>query len=119
MGWYDRVVDEREAEYRLERLKSGRIVWRKDLGISDAVSARVDEIARTRRSVGGIGRAWAAVLPDALAGHVEKISVSRGVLTVRSVDDGGRYELDRWLRSGGRQALIEAATTTVRRVKVV
>ena len=82
------------------------------------LSAQVGAIRRQKRAVGGIGRAWAAVLPDALAEHVETIKVSRGVLTVKATNSAGRYELDRWLRSGGLTALIESATTTVRRVRV-
>lgn len=111
-------VDEREADNRLKRVSPSRAVRRPTLGMGDAIKAEVSAIRRQKRAVGGIGRAWAAVLPDVLAEHVESIKVSRGTLTVRSTNAAGRYELDRWLRSGGRTALIEAATTTVRKVRV-
>jgi len=111
-------MDEREAEYRLKRVGPSRAVRRPTLGIGDALSIEVGAIRRQKRAVGGIGRAWAAVLPEALAMHVETIRVNRGVLTVKATDAAGRYELDRWLRSGGRTALIESATTTVRKVRI-
>ena len=112
-------MDELEAQHRLERFRAGRVVRGANLDISAALSARTGEIARRRRAVGGVGKAWVQVVPAELAARVLDVRLRRHVVTVRVADDAARYELDRWLRSGGWTALINASPTTIRRVKIV
>lgn len=116
---YHAIVDELEAQHRLERFRGSRVVRGANLDISAALSARTGEIARRRRAVGGVGKAWGEVVPAELAARVLDVRLRRDVVTVRVADDAARYELDRWLRSGGWTALINASSTTIRRVKIV
>ena len=112
-------MDEVEAQHRLERFRAGRVARVADLDISAALSARTGEIVRRGRAVGGVGRAWGEVVPGDLAARVLDVRLRRDVVTVRVADAAARYELDRWLRSGGWTALINASPTTIRRVKIV
>ena len=77
------------------------------------------EVKKRVRALGGIGDAWVAVVPAALAARCEPVSLSRGVLTVRVADASARFELDRFLRAGGLSRLAARAGAAVKRAKLV
>lgn len=65
-----------------------------------------------------MGVAWEEVVPPQLAAKAEIVRLVRGVLSVRVTDSATRFELDRFLRSGGEAALVRRAAGAIRRVKV-
>jgi hypothetical protein len=109
----------RRANQELLRVRRWRNPREKDLSIAAAVGEASGAVERASRSCTALDRAWAEVLPRELAGRAWPLSCARGVLTARASDGGARWELDRWLRSGGEQALAKAARVGIRRVKLV
>jgi hypothetical protein len=59
------------------------------------------------------------VVPETLRGRTALVGVSRGVLTVKVEDAGTKFELDRFLRSGGEAALVGRVPVGLRRVRLV
>jgi hypothetical protein len=74
-------------------------------------------IKRLHKTFGSVAQAW-NVVPEPLAAGAVFKSLSRGVLTVSVSDASLRFELDRWLRTGGKDELARAGMK-VRTVKIV
>lgn len=74
-------------------------------------------IKRQHKTFGGVAAAWNVVPQNLAQGAVFK-SLNRGVLTVSVSEASLRFELDRWLRDGGKDELIRAGMK-VRSVKIV
>lgn len=100
----------------LERLRRFRAPARSTPTLAGELGAQMHDIARRRRALGAVGELWDTLLPADLRDRVHPRSLRRAVLTVRAADSAAAFELDRWLRSGGNDALRAAAG--VRRVKV-
>ena len=118
-SWYDWCMDPAEQSRRLERLRGFRNRPKKDLSLGAAIEGERKVIERAHKAVGGLGAIWAEVVPEELASRTAPAKISRGVLTVRAADASAMYELDRWMRTGGREALAKRGATTIRRVKIV
>ncbi|MCC6661443.1 MAG: hypothetical protein IT437_11215 [Phycisphaerales bacterium] len=73
---------------------------------------------RSRAGAAGSG-AWNSAAPAELRAVGTPAGVLRGVLTIRTPDAASRFLVDRWLRTGGEAEIIRAATTGIRRVRVV
>lgn len=109
-----------ELAERLERLRTSRALTR-DVTITAAVGELQRELRRAKRRAGAVDRlaeSWHAIVPPALWGRCRPAGLVRGVLSVLCDDGGARYELDRWLRSGGREELVRACGASVRRVRL-
>ena len=106
-------------EYRIARLRGLRVreEWDRSLGVT--VRAIESELKQAERRLGGVGAVLAEVCPARLLAHCRVRSVSRGTLIVEVDQASARYQLDRWLRSGGETRLIEASGASIRRVKLV
>ncbi|MBU6412051.1 MAG: DUF721 domain-containing protein [Planctomycetes bacterium] len=95
--------------------------WRRIPDRSSHLAASLGEefatIKRQHKTFGGIAAAW-NVVPEHLAQGAVFKSLSRGVLTVSVSEASLRFELDRWLREGGRDELSKAGMR-VRNVKIV
>jgi len=76
-------------------------------------------LKRDRARLAAVARAWLECCPGTLAERSAIRSFARGVLTVAADDASTRFELDRWLRSGGEDAVIRASRAPVHRVKIV
>lgn len=78
------------------------------------VAEEFKQITKQRRNLGVAGKAWAEIVPDRLRANATLGVLRRGTLNVHVPDAAARYELDRWLRSGGEAALRKAAPTVKR-----
>lgn len=106
-------------ERQLELLRARRVWADRAAPVGPMVEAAGREFTRLAKRLGGVGGAWAAVCPAALALKTTVVGVSRGVATIHVADAATRFELDRWLRSGGERELIKRCPTTLRKVKLV
>jgi hypothetical protein len=112
-------VPDRLTPANLEQLRQSRVRPARDLSIAATMGGIQKQLRQQARSVGGIGDAWVRLVPAGLLEQTSVVGVSRGVLTVRASTAAARFELDRWLKSGGEDALVKGATATLSRVKVV
>ena len=104
---------------RIERLRGYRVYKPRVRDLSNDFALIQENLQRTKRSLGSASRAWAACCPDKLLARTGVVSMARGVLTISADDSSTRFELDRWLRSGGEHELITSATTSIRKIKIV
>jgi len=75
-------------------------------------------IERAQTAEGRARGLWEASVPSDLSTASEVVGFRRGVLTVRALDAGTRYRLDRWLRAGGLDTLRRAGRVPIVRVKL-
>ncbi len=109
----------REDAALIRRLQTLRNVPSKELSVRAEFGALTKTIKRQARNVGGLGGALCEMLPPELAPHLEVVSMARGVLTVRAADASVKFQVDRWLRSGGEQELMRRAGVALVRVRLV
>jgi len=74
--------------------------------------------SRSFKDMGAVSQAWTDLVPARLRARCRLVRLQRGVLDVAAGDASGRYEFDRWMRSGGLAALRDAATAPINRVRV-
>jgi hypothetical protein len=110
------AVASRLKTMSLAALRSRRVARPRDTSLASAVEEFSRGLRRTQGAAAGAGAAWDGAVPADLRAGAVLESLSRGVLTVRVPDDAARFVLDRFLRSGGLNALARAG---VRRVKLV
>lgn len=104
---------------QLDNLRQWRNRPEKDLSLASPLAEVARDIKRRARSFGSLGAAWQQLTPPDLVERTSLVSLARGILTVRCDDAACKFELDRWLRSGGEVAVIKRAATTLNRVKLV
>ena len=104
--------------FDLNRLARSRAFPVRDLSVAAALAPQFKIIQTRHRQFGKVGAAWSVALPDQFKSACELVTCTRGVLTVRAANSSIRFELDRWLRTGGLKALADAGGK-VRSVKVV
>lgn len=103
----------------LEQLRTWRNRPERDLTLAEPLAREVKLIRRLERSMGSIATAWQDLVPADVASRTALVGVSRGVLTVRVSDSAARYELDRWLRTGGETAIIRRCVNGLTRIRLV
>jgi hypothetical protein len=89
----------------------------RDLGISKEVGAMVRAIGATSKTDDAIGVAWIELAPANLRQRARVVSLARGVLNLRVEDASARFEVDRWLRTGGQARLARACGRGISRVR--
>jgi hypothetical protein len=107
----------RERPTDLKQLRRWRIRREYDISIGASVrdaAARVDEQRKAGR---GAGESWEQLVPERVRGRCHVVLVHRGVMTVKVRDAAARFEIDRWLRSGGELELVKRAG--IKKVKIV
>lgn len=102
----------------LARLRASRVAPARDLTLAAQMAAQAKDLRKRARSFGALGAAWLDVVPAALRERATLISFARGVLLVRADDDAARFELDRWLRTGGEVSLVKRCPTALLRVRL-
>ena len=108
-------MNERQPDLR--QLRHWRVWRERDISIGDSIrqaAARVDEQRRAGR---GAGASWEELVPARVRERCHVVLVLRGVMTVKVRDAAARFEVDRWLRSGGELELIRRAG--IKKVKIV
>lgn len=103
---------------RLARLRASRVRPTADRPISVDLTPLEKAIRARHKAVGGVGLAWAQAAPKELADKAAPVSLTRGVLKVRVLDAATAHKMDRWLRQGGLDALIDAAPGQLKRVRL-
>jgi hypothetical protein len=103
---------------RLTRLRQHRIRQTPERPISADLTPLEKALKARHKAVGGVGIAWAQAAPKELAGKAAPVSLTRGVLKVRVLDAATAHKMDRWLRQGGLDALIDAAPGQLKRVRL-
>ncbi len=103
----------------LEQLRTWRNLPERNLSLDTVFSSARKDLKKRARALGGIGAAWAALIPAQLLERATLVSLQRGILTVRCDDSATRFELDRFLRCGGELALIRKAPAGLTRVRLV
>lgn len=106
-------------QIELERLRQQRARTPRDAGVAPLLTSMADQLKRSQRAVGASAEAWLSVCPPALAQRCSILGLSRGELRIAVANAAARFEVDRWLRSGGEKLLVDSARTTIRRVKLV
>ena len=100
----------------LQQLRKWRTRPDRDLSIAGPVREAAAQAQQRHDAGQGAGQAWDELVPPRLRRRCTVLQLQRGILTVRIPDAAARFELDRWLRSGGEAAL---ARRGVKRVKSV
>ncbi|MFG0283920.1 MAG: DciA family protein [Phycisphaerales bacterium JB039] len=103
---------------RLARLREHRTRSAPDRDLAPEMMTLEKLLRRQHRAVGGVGVAWAQAVPKDLAQQTSPVSLTRGVLKVRVLDAATAHKMDRWLRQGGLDALIDAAPGQLKRVRL-
>ncbi len=109
------VMSERHAD--LHRLREWRVGKDRDLTIGLSLRDAAAKVEEQRRAGRGAGESWEALVPARVRERCHVVLVLRGVMTVKVKDASARFEVDRWLRSGGETELVKRAG--IRKVKVV
>lgn len=102
---------------RATRVQEWRRQPERAVGLDAVLGQEFAGIKRQHKTFGSVAAAW-NIVPAPIAAGSTFTSLSRGTLTVRVSDASLRFELDRWLRSGGKEALIGAGMK-VRTIKIV
>lgn len=104
----------------LETLRSSRVRKATPPTIGPVVESIRKGLAARADASAGLDEAWSRLAPAELreAAMVGGLSPG-GVLTIRAQGAAARFEIEVWLRSGGLDALRQACTRSLRRVKVV
>lgn len=108
----------RDPARRLQSLREHRVFRERTAPVGPLAAALGADLLRLEKKIGGVAGAWAATCPMELVARTTVEGLSRGVLNIRADDSGTRYELDRWLRSGGERELVKRCPTTVRKVRI-
>jgi hypothetical protein len=103
----------------LRRLRGFRNRPERDLSIVAAVRGAERDALKKHKALGGVGAAWEQIVPGSLKERVHVVSLARGVLTIRAADGVTKFELDRFLRSGGEARLARAAAVAIKRTRIV
>lgn len=103
---------------QLDQLRAWRTQPSRDLTLGKEFAQVGQLLRRQERTLGGIGGAWADLAPPALRPKTTLVGLNRGVLTVRVADAPAKFELDRWLRSGGELALIKRCPAGLTKVRL-
>lgn len=102
----------------LENLRGWRNRPDRDLSIGAEIETLLAQARRASRTVGGLGKDWAELVPQELREATRPVAFRRGVLTVEARDSATMFLLDRWLRGGG-EAALRGACPGLRRVRLV
>ncbi len=112
-------MDERHVSQQLERIREQRVRSGPDQSAKALFDATARQYAKLERSLSGAAGAWAEQCPPELLERTSVHKCERGVLEIGVRDSATRYEVDRFLRSGGQRAVIRACPTSIRRIKLV
>lgn len=109
---------DRVACARIERMRQRSVRPKPDLSLKRQIATLTGQLETRRRQWGGVGDAWAKTVPAELAYKAEIVGYRGGMLTVRVQDTAARFQLDRFLRTGGEARLIMAAPVGLKRVRL-
>lgn len=100
----------------LTRLRTHRNRPDPDLSLTTLLGTEMRKHRNATRAVGGVGQAWAEIVPGELADKAVVVRWRKGILTVRVRDAASMYRINQWLASGGISRLRERSGRAVTRV---
>lgn len=108
----------RSADEHLRKLRGWRV--REDRSaITQEVAREIKALQAAHGAVGGLDRAWAGLVPGAIAQTCTPVTLSPGgVLTIVAKDAPSRYALERWLKGGGETLVRQACVKALRRITI-
>lgn len=92
---------------RIDHLRRHRLEPEPDLSLAFLKKQFQQEVARPYKQLGALSQLWMKLLPRELLDHTRLEGLSRGVLRVAVDSSSHLYELDRLLRSGLSDQLIQ------------
>lgn len=104
------------ANARLNKLRAFRVPTTPDRSIAAEVGRIAKEVRRTDRGLAKIEEVWAAAAPDLLRDLARPVAFKAGVLELACAAAAVRFEVDRWLQSGGRDVLEKTLGSAIFRV---
>lgn len=104
------------ANARLAKLRGYRVPAMPDRSIAAEVGRIAKEVRRTDRGLAKIEEVWAAAAPDVLRDLARPVAFKAGVLELACTAAAVRFEVDRWLQSGGREVLQKTLGSAIFRV---
>lgn len=116
---YDGTMDDAAFKAALSRLRASRVYRERDLALGGVLAEERRTLRRGGRAATSLEDAWRALAPAEFASRAQVVGFARGVLRVRVADEGVRFALDRWLRSGGLAALVSASPVTLSHVRLI
>lgn len=102
----------------LDRLRQLRVRPDRARGLGADMEMQLKTLRKVSRTESALIAAWNTAAPDSLASRCTPKGVKAGRLEMLVPDSSARYELDRWLRSGGQQELSALAKVPIRGVRV-
>jgi glycerophosphoryl diester phosphodiesterase len=112
-------TDPKRVAERIERLRGNRKRTEPARAITESLGRAAESLRAQQRKSSGLGAVWQTLCPTHLIDRTSVESLRRGTATIRVEDASTRFELDRWLRTGGLDDLIHASPAALRRVKLV
>jgi hypothetical protein len=94
-----------------DKLRGWRTQRTPDLGMTGIIQKIADSTRRQQRTGGFAWSALDTACPPELRRAITSAVVRRGVLTLSIPDAAARFQLDRWLRTGGKTAILTALRT--------
>lgn len=107
-----------ELVQRLGKVRAGRIRPQWQAVVGGEIEQIRKELGKRVRANAQLVDAWREVAPGELRDHAWPAGLVRGTLRIETDGPGFRYRVEQWLRAGGRKALLERCSASVRRVKV-
>ncbi len=101
----------------IERLRAHRVTPRGAHALAVEIDAIEAELKRARSREGKAARAWREHAPEEIRALAREVVLKRGVLVVRADGASARFQIDRWLRTGGAAGLIRACAAREARVQ--
>lgn len=108
----------RKGHDPLDRLRQLRVRPERARGLGEDMQLQLKSLRKISRTEAALIAAWNTAAPDSLASRCTPRGVRAGRLKISVPDASTRYELDRWLRSGGQQELSALAKVPIRGVRV-
>jgi hypothetical protein len=108
-----------QAQRELDIARRNRVRDRDAQSLTTEFDGIASDVRRISASVGKVGAAWAAVVPEHLARNTRVSQFSSGQLTVEVSDSATMFELGRFLRAGGEAAVCRQGPAGLRRVRLI
>lgn len=112
-------MDPRAAAQRLADLRAQRSRNLDPHSLAPTFKNLAASLRRDAKRFATVAESWEALCPPRLRDRTAIKSHARSILTIAVADSATSYELDRWLRAQGENALINASSAPIRRIKLV
>lgn len=102
----------------LDRLRALRARPERARDLGEDMLAQMKTLRKVSRTESALHAAWSTAAPDHLAGSCTPVGLKAGKLEIIAPNASVRFQLDRWLRSGGQAELSALARVPIAGVRV-